>query len=56
MLQLRVFYVILDGRTPTLINAFMVATKVVLVLISNDAFRAPAGTDVNEHPSIHAVE
>jgi len=56
MLQLRVFYAMRDGRTPTLINAFMVATKVVLVLISNDAFRAPAGTDVNEHPSIHAVE
>jgi putative peptidoglycan lipid II flippase len=32
MLQLRVFYAMRDGRTPTLINAFMVATKVVLVL------------------------
>jgi putative peptidoglycan lipid II flippase len=56
MLQLRVFYAMRDGRTPTLINAFMVATKVVLVLITNEAFRAPAGTDVNKHPSIHAVE
>ena len=56
MLQLRVFYAMRDGRTPTLINAFMVGTKVLLVLISNEAFRAPSGTDVNKHPSIHAVE
>jgi putative peptidoglycan lipid II flippase len=33
MLQLRVFYAMRDGRTPTLINALMVATKVVLVLV-----------------------
>jgi putative peptidoglycan lipid II flippase len=33
MLQLRVFYAMRDGRTPTLINGFMVATKVVIVLI-----------------------
>jgi putative peptidoglycan lipid II flippase len=33
MLQLRVFYAMRDGRTPTLINAFMVATKIVLILI-----------------------
>ncbi|MDT4918113.1 MAG: putative peptidoglycan lipid flippase [Pseudonocardiales bacterium] len=56
MLQLRVFYAMRDGRTPTLINAVMVATKVVLVLVSNEAFKAPAGTDVNEHPSVRAVE
>jgi putative peptidoglycan lipid II flippase len=56
MLQLRVFYAMRDGRTPTLINALMVATKVVLVLVSNDIFRAPSGTDVNAHPSVHAVQ
>ncbi len=56
MLQLRVFYALRDGRTPTVINAFMVATKVVLVLVTNEAFRAPAGTDVNVHPSVHAVQ
>jgi putative peptidoglycan lipid II flippase len=33
MLQLRIFYAMRDGRTPTLINAGMVATKVVLVLV-----------------------
>ncbi|MDP9093847.1 MAG: murein biosynthesis integral membrane protein MurJ, partial [Actinomycetota bacterium] len=33
MLQLRVFYAMRDGRTPTLINIFMVTTKVVIVLI-----------------------
>jgi putative peptidoglycan lipid II flippase len=56
MLQLRVFYAMRDGRTPTLINGLMVGTKIVLVLISNEAFRAPAGTNVNRHPSVHAVE
>jgi putative peptidoglycan lipid II flippase len=56
MLQLRVFYAMRDGRTPTLINAFMVGTKIVLVLISNEMFRAPHGVDVNKHPSVHAVE
>jgi putative peptidoglycan lipid II flippase len=56
MLQLRVFYALRDGRTPTLINAFMVATKVVLVIVSSEVYRAPHGTDVNKHPSIHAVE
>ena len=35
MLQLRVFYAMRDGRTPALINIFMVGTKVVLVLITN---------------------
>ena len=33
MLQLRVFYAMRDGRTPTLINAFMVGTKIILVLL-----------------------
>ena len=33
MLQLRVFYAMRDTRTPTLINAFMVGTKVLLVLV-----------------------
>jgi putative peptidoglycan lipid II flippase len=56
MLQLRVFYAMRDGRTPTLINAFMVGTKVILVLVSNEVFRASEGTDVNKHPSVHAVE
>jgi putative peptidoglycan lipid II flippase len=35
MLQLRVFYAMRDGRTPTLINVFMVTTKVVLILVGN---------------------
>ncbi|HEU5265494.1 MAG TPA: murein biosynthesis integral membrane protein MurJ [Jatrophihabitans sp.] len=56
MLQLRVFYAMRDGRTPTLINVFMVATKIALVLIANEAFQAPAGTDINVHPSTAAVE
>jgi putative peptidoglycan lipid II flippase len=45
-----------DGRTPTLINALMVATKVILVLVSNEIYRAPSGTNVDKHPSVHAVE
>ncbi len=56
MLQLRVFYAMRDGRTPTLINAFMVGVKVVLVLVTNAVYAAPAGTNVNEHPSVRAVE
>ncbi|MEO8887675.1 MAG: murein biosynthesis integral membrane protein MurJ [Jatrophihabitantaceae bacterium] len=56
MLQLRVFYAIYDGRTPALINIFMVGTKVVLVLVTNAAFRAPKGTNVDLHPSVHAVQ
>ena len=56
MLQLRVFYAMRDGKTPTLINAFMVATKVALILITNEAFKAPPGTDVDKHPSVHAVQ
>jgi putative peptidoglycan lipid II flippase len=56
MLQLRVFYALRDARTPTLINIFMVGTKVVLVVATNEIFRAPKGTNVNVHPSVHAVE
>lgn len=56
MLQLRVFYALRDGRTPTLINIFMVGTKVVLVLVTNATFRAPEGTRVDLHPAAHAVE
>ncbi|MCL2780539.1 MAG: murein biosynthesis integral membrane protein MurJ [Actinomycetia bacterium] len=37
MLQLRVFYAMRDGRTPTLINIFMVAAKVALVLIADQS-------------------
>ncbi len=42
MLQLRVFYAMRDGKTPTLINVFMVGTKVVLVLIAVHVFDTPA--------------
>jgi putative peptidoglycan lipid II flippase len=34
MLQLRVFYAVKDARTPTLVNVFMVAAKVVLCLVA----------------------
>src|SRR5581483_10162412 len=33
MLQLRVFYAMRDGRTPTLINVCMVGTKVAIVAV-----------------------
>jgi putative peptidoglycan lipid II flippase len=56
MLQLRVFYAMRDGKTPALINAFMVAAKVGLVLLTSYLFRARAGTDVNVHPPVRAVE
>ena len=42
MLQLRVFYAMRDGRTPTLINICMVGTKVVLVLVAIHVFDTPA--------------
>lgn len=42
MLQLRVFYAMRDGRTPTLINIFMVATKVAIVLVCASLFDNPA--------------
>ena len=56
MLQLRVFYAMRDARAPTLINACMVATKVVLVLVTNEIYAAPHGTNVDLHPSTAAVE
>lgn len=42
MLQLRVFYAMRDGRTPTLINIFMVATKVVIVVIAANTLTGSA--------------
>ncbi|MGI8760911.1 MAG: murein biosynthesis integral membrane protein MurJ [Jatrophihabitantaceae bacterium] len=42
MLQLRVFYAMRDGRTPTLINVFMVATKVLIVLVCAATIHQPA--------------
>jgi putative peptidoglycan lipid II flippase len=45
MLQLRVFYAMRNGRTPTLINVFMVGTKVVLIIV---AARTMANTHVVE--------
>lgn len=42
MLQLRVFYAMRDGRTPTLINVAMVTTKVVIVLVCAQVFDGPA--------------
>jgi putative peptidoglycan lipid II flippase len=41
-----VFYAMRDGRTPTLINVFMVVTKVVLVIASTSAFKAPSSIAV----------
>ena len=41
MLQLRVFYALRDARTPTLINLFMVATKVVIILTVNGFLDSP---------------
>ena len=38
MLQLRVFYAMRDGRTPTLINVFMVGTKIAIVLVCSNVF------------------
>ena len=43
MLQLRVFYAMRDGRTPTLINACMVGSKVAIVLVSRRAVPRPRG-------------
>ena len=56
MLQLRVFYAMRDGRTPTLINVFMVATKVVLVLVSNASSAPRPAPTSTVHPSVTAVE
>jgi putative peptidoglycan lipid II flippase len=41
MLQLRVFYAMRDGRTPTLINICMVAVKVGSVLVCSRVFSNP---------------
>jgi putative peptidoglycan lipid II flippase len=56
MLQLRVFYAMRDGRTPTYINVFMVATKVGLVLGTNAALGSPVSTRLDPLPSVRAVE
>jgi putative peptidoglycan lipid II flippase len=56
MLQLRVFYAMRDGRTPTIINVFMVGVKVVLVIVTDAIYSAPAGVDVDRHPDARAVE
>jgi putative peptidoglycan lipid II flippase len=56
MLQLRVFYAMRDGRTPTLINIFMVGTKIVLVLVTSSIYAAPPGTNVNVDPPVRAVQ
>lgn len=42
MLQLRVFYAMRDGRTPTLINVAMVLTKVAIVLGCARLFDTPS--------------
>jgi putative peptidoglycan lipid II flippase len=42
MLQLRVFYAMGDARTPTLINVFMVGTKITIVLVCSAVFDDPA--------------
>jgi putative peptidoglycan lipid II flippase len=47
MLQLRVFYAMRDARTPTIINAFMVATKVLIVLACAVSFDSPKAIAVS---------
>jgi putative peptidoglycan lipid II flippase len=42
MLQLRVFYAMRDGRTPTLINIFMVGTKVLIVVVASSTLHGRA--------------
>jgi putative peptidoglycan lipid II flippase len=56
MLQLRVFYAMRDGRTPTVVNVFMVGAKVALVLITNAVFGFPRSTHSDPLPSVGAVE
>lgn len=56
MLQLRVFYAMRDGKTAAIINVFMVATKIALVLITNAVYQAAPHVDVNKNPSVRAVE
>jgi putative peptidoglycan lipid II flippase len=41
MLQLRVFYATRDARTPTLINVFMVGTKIAIVIVCAQLFDSP---------------
>jgi putative peptidoglycan lipid II flippase len=41
MLQMRVFYANRDARTPTLINVFMVTTKIVIVLVASQTLSGP---------------
>jgi putative peptidoglycan lipid II flippase len=55
MLQLRVFYAMHDGRTPTVINVFMVGAKVALVLGSNAAYGLPVSTRTDPLPSVGAI-
>jgi putative peptidoglycan lipid II flippase len=56
MLQLRVFYAMRDARTPTLINIAMVATKVVLVLLSSRVLHGAAAVEaLNVSTSISYV-
>jgi putative peptidoglycan lipid II flippase len=42
MLQLRVFYAMRDGRMPTLINIWMVVTKVVIVTVCAHTLKSDA--------------
>jgi putative peptidoglycan lipid II flippase len=56
MLQLRVFYAMRDGRTPTLINVGVVGVKVAAVLISYAAFGFPQTTESDPLPSVGAVQ
>jgi putative peptidoglycan lipid II flippase len=56
MLQLRVFYAMRDGRTPTLINLFMVAAKVGIILGTNAALGHPLSSKAHPLPSVAAVE
>jgi putative peptidoglycan lipid II flippase len=56
MLQLRVFYAMRDGRTPTLINVAVVAVKVAAVLISYVAFGSPKATKAVPLPSVGSAE
>jgi putative peptidoglycan lipid II flippase len=56
MLQLRVFYAMRDGRTPTLVNVAVVAVKVAAVLISYVAFGSPKATKSVPLPSVGSAE
>jgi putative peptidoglycan lipid II flippase len=56
MLQLRVFYAMRDGRTPTVINVGVVAVKVAAVLISYVALGSPKATRAVPLPSTASAE